>query len=678
MQWKNIKLSGKFSIGFGVVLTLLVLLVGGASLGIGDIVRNAEEVIDGNSLRGDFVQKVVDHLNWAGEVNTLLTNKDVTSLNVQTDPHKCGFGKWYYGDARARAEALVPALKPILKKIEQPHTQLHQSAIAISKAYSNVDPALGAFLREKKVDHLNWMCTLASDITDPTKTKTIAQADAHKCDFGKWLYSSEVTQKAQADPIFGKSLQPIFEPHENLHASVKRINTLLENGQRAEAQKFFNTTVKKYANETLNKIDGVIIWHDNKLAKLEEAKSIYATKTMPSLQSVQSLLDEAKQTISNNIMTDDVMVSEAKNTRFMIIIVGSIAVLLGILAAWIIAKGIITPILKGVSFAQTIEQGDLTSALDVDQKDEIGVLAGALKNMQDKLIQIVSDVQSATENVAAGSEELSASSESLSQGATEQAASIEEVSSSMEEMASNISQNAENAQQTETLASKAATDANESGTAVGQTVEAMKSIAEKISIIEEIARQTNLLALNAAIEAARAGEHGKGFAVVAAEVRKLAERSGTAAAEISDLSSSSVEVAEKAGGMLEALVPDIEKTASLVQEITASSNEQNSGATQINQAIAQLDTVIQQNASASEEMASTSEELSGQGQQLQITMAFFTVNNNGHGRPARRIMATTKRPAALPSAPKTTPPTTSAVGLEMDMDSDSDPDFERF
>ncbi|WFS62338.1 methyl-accepting chemotaxis protein [Pseudodesulfovibrio thermohalotolerans] len=354
----------------------------------------------------------------------------------------------------------------------------------------------------------------------------------------------------------------------------------------------------------------------------------------------------------------------------------ALAFLIGIVLAWVLTRMITRPVLQGVDFAKRMSEGDFTSTLNIDRHDEIGVLAQALNNMVSRLQSVVADVDAATHNVAGGSAELSASSQSLSQGATEQAASIEEVSSSMEQMASNISQNAENARETEALATKAATDARVSGEAVGQTVDAMKEIAEKISIIEEIARQTNLLALNAAIEAARAGEHGKGFAVVAAEVRKLAERSGSAASEISELSSTSVEVAEKAGKMLGHLVPDIERTASLVQEITAASNEQNAGATQINQAISQLDTVIQQNASASEEMASTSEELSSQSQQLQDTMSFFNVGNSGGDR-RKRVQVRAAPAAALPEAGNPESAGTES-GMNLDMGDEGDADFERF
>lgn len=300
-----------------------------------------------------------------------------------------------------------------------------------------------------------------------------------------------------------------------------------------------------------------------------------------------------------------------------------------VVVALVLATGIARPLTKGVEFAQQVAHGNLGATLDVQQRDEVGQLAAALRDMAGRLREIVGDVQSATDNVAAGSEELSASSESLSQGTTEQAASVEEVSSSMEQMAANIRQNAENARATEGMAAGAAQKAQDGGGAVLQTVQAMRDIAEKITIVEDIARQTNLLALNAAIEAARAGEHGKGFAVVASEVRKLAEHSGQAAAEISEVSERSVSVAEQAGELLKELVPEIRKTADLVQEIAAASEEQNAGAGQINQAIQQLDQVIQQNASASEELASTSEELAGQSEQLRRTMGFFHVNGSG-------------------------------------------------
>ncbi|THB71603.1 MAG: methyl-accepting chemotaxis protein [Desulfovibrio sp.] len=323
--------------------------------------------------------------------------------------------------------------------------------------------------------------------------------------------------------------------------------------------------------------------------------------------------------------------------------------------------------------AQRIADGDLSASFDHIHRKS-GIVA-ALDQMIDRLRTVITEVWSASDNVASGSQELSSSAQNMSSGATEQAAAVEQISSSMEEMGANIRQNAENAGQTEKIALAAAKDAQEGGQAVAETVAAMKEIAEKITIIEEIARQTNLLALNAAIEAARAGEAGKGFAVVAAEVRKLAERSGTAANEISGLSASSVQIAERAGELLHKIVPDIQRTSELIQEIAAASNEQNSGAKQVNNAIQQLDGVVQQNASASEEMASTSEELSSQAEQLQANVSYFRFSGGEQkqGAPVHVVKQQPAAKAALPAGDEV-----EEQGVDIDMKDAQDDDFERY
>ncbi|BCH64380.1 methyl-accepting chemotaxis protein [Agrobacterium vitis] len=299
--------------------------------------------------------------------------------------------------------------------------------------------------------------------------------------------------------------------------------------------------------------------------------------------------------------------------------------------------------------ADKIANGDLT--VTTTPRSNVDTLGLALQSMVERLRGVVADALSASDNVSSGSQELSSSSEQLSQGATEQASSAEEASASMEEMAANIKQNADNAAQTEKIARQSSKDAEASGEAVNRAVGAMRTIAEKISIVQEIARQTDLLALNAAVEAARAGEHGKGFAVVASEVRKLAERSQAAAAEISTLSGQTVQVATEAGEMLGRLVPDIRKTADLISEISAACREQDIGASQINEAIQQLDKVTQQNAGASEEMSATSEELAAQAEELQASIAFFKVDGlKAQKKAAQNYTSQPARPAKITTA----------------------------
>ncbi len=346
-----------------------------------------------------------------------------------------------------------------------------------------------------------------------------------------------------------------------------------------------------------------------------------------------------------------------------------------------------------------MSKGIISSNIEEDYAGDFNDIKNSINLMIESLSRFATDVKTAADNVAAGSQQLSTSSEQMSQGATEQAASAEEASSAVEEMNATIKQNADNAQQTEKIALKSSSDAIESGMAVTEAVSAMKDIASRISIIEEIARQTNLLALNAAIEAARAGEHGKGFAVVAAEVRKLAERSQAAAGEIGKLSASSVDVAERAGAMLAKLVPDIQKTAELVQEISAASKEQSGGADQINSSIQQLNKVIQQNAGAAEEMSSTSEELSSQAEQLLKTISFFKSDSGDGkaastfagmvtaGRPERKIQVAhiSKKAQQKPKGPLVVPARAASGGVALDLghnghdrESGKDADFEKF
>ncbi len=407
------------------------------------------------------------------------------------------------------------------------------------------------------------------------------------------------------------------------------------------------------------------------------AASLDAREAYLAVEDAAQTLLEAKASAAKEAVT--VAEAHASGARNVIVIAILVGVALAFFLGVVLARSITRPMALMADAAKGLADGQMDQAIDHRSGDEIGALADAFRTLISNLTSIVTDIQTATDQVAQGSATVSSASEQLSSGATEQAANIEEVSSSMEEMNSSVNQNADNAQQTTAIAEKTAGDAQEGGRAVGETVTAMKEIAQKISIIEEIARQTNLLALNAAIEAARAGEHGRGFAVVAAEVRKLAERSGTAAQEIGTLSTHSVEIAEKAGELLEAIVPGIQKTAELVQEINASSSEQSRGVEQITQAIQQLDDVIQQNASGAEELASTSEELSGQAEQLRDALGFFKLRASGGLRSSSSAGVSRPAPQVDRSARAAEPVHTSSEdhGVVLNLADDDDTEFER-
>ena len=376
---------------------------------------------------------------------------------------------------------------------------------------------------------------------------------------------------------------------------------------------------KSAADEYDNQMEAMLAnWL--KVNDISTKRNDVATQVLANAQETATAGISQTKIIANDT---DTMLGNASTVMIIGLIV---ALVIGAFIATFITRMIVKPIQLGVVFAQQVAKGDLTQTINLDQKDEIGQLASALNFMSKNLNEVLSSISQSSDQVAASSEELSSSSQSMANGATEQAANLEETSAAIEQLVSAIEQNSSNADETNKVANQAASEAEEGGSAVIDTVDAMKKIAEQISIVDDIADQTNLLALNAAIEAARAGDMGKGFAVVAVEVRKLAERSQLAAKEISTLARDSVDRAEMAGALIQKVVPAVQNASNLVQEIAASCNEQSRGASQIRQSVSQLDIVTQQNSASSEELASSSEELAAQAQQMQEVVSRFKLS----------------------------------------------------
>ncbi|MCW8930865.1 MAG: methyl-accepting chemotaxis protein [Gammaproteobacteria bacterium] len=681
MSWKNLKIFSKILLGFSIVLSILIVISSWSYININSMISDGKEVIDGNKLRGNILQREIDHLNWVNQLSQFLNDDNINELELQLDHTKCKLGKWYFGDGRKQAEILVPELKPFLDSLEEPHRHLHESASKIKELYQQADARLPTVLANLEGAHLSWAGQAQNAILTHQNQLGL-QLDPKKCGLGKFMYGPKGQAIKEKNPEFAQLLSRIEPFHNKLHEAGHEIEEALTTNDYDAAINIYQENVVP----ALKGVRGILTtMQETALSQLEgktKANRVFSESTQPLLNQLVDIFHKVNEVTSENILTEDQMVENGLQTRQLVLVLSIVAVILGVIIAVFLARAISKPILQAVGFANTVSKGDLTQMVQVDQKDETGQLINSLGSMVINLREVVSGVLTATSNVSQGSTQLSDSIQNLSSGASEQAASVEETSSALEEMSANVNQNADNAKQTEKMAESASQQAEEGGEAVRHTVTAMKDIADKINIIEDIAYETKILALNAAIEAARAGEHGRGFAVVAAEVRKLAGNSEAAANEISDLAKNSVGISVKAGQMLEEMVPTIKKTADLVQEISASSEEQATGINEINGAMTQLDTVTQNNAALSEELASTAEEMNSQAMSLEDMMSFFTTDNSGSSmnqRQSPKSNGSSKRSAPVAKTRAVARPTqTKNNVLDFEESSDIPDDFERF
>ncbi|WP_224995098.1 CHASE3 domain-containing protein [Cesiribacter sp. SM1] len=496
---------------------------------------------------------------------------------------------------------------------------------------------------------------------------------------GKLLIDMETGQRGFLLTGEEEYLEPYAKGKRQFKKVMQEVKTLVgdnpeqvvrfEEVEELEAQWHQKTgDVEIAAREKINSNTGT---HEEMMALVNRKTG---KKTMDELR---AKLDEIVK-VEKDLMNVRAKAAEetASSSIYTSLIGASLGFIIGLVVAIWIVYSISQSLKKANNAIKAVAEGDLTLKVDKINNDEVGEMLTHLQRMVDKLHQTLMQISMASASITSASQQMNASSQQLSEGASEQASSAEEVSASMEQMAANIQQSSDNAQQTERISLKAAEDIREGSNVVNVTVTSMKEIANKISIIGEIARQTNLLALNAAVEAARAGEHGKGFAVVASEVRKLAERSQQAANEIDVLSKSSVSISEKSGKILEKIVPDIQTTSRLVQEISASSLEQNSGAEQVNSAVQELNKIIQNNAATAEEMAASSEELASQATLLEETISFFKLGNISRTLSSRIAPAKNTAPV---HARKIKSSVAKANGLNLYMDEVAeDAEFERF
>jgi len=657
MRWKDLKIARKLYLGFTAVLVLLAVVNVFNFLSFRSIEEQSDRAQEASDNQAFAIVKEVDHLKWMAQLSALFLDDSVTTVDVETDPHKCGLGQWLYSDEIRHVRTQDARLDGILGRLEEPHKRLHESALKIDQLYVAFDPAMEKLLDDRWTDHLNWI----KDLANSTLSHKVFEGgvDPHQCAFGHWYYGYTAT-----DPEFGGLLKEWEKPHEHLHVSAVDIVEAQRRGQWADAQKVYDSETLPALAELEKCYHRTQSWVSAQANRQRDALAVFHRETNTAVQEVQGVIgdltkyyaeaaaasaDETEQTIGSSISV--------------MLILSGLAVLLGLGAAFLITRGIARPTSRIAEAAEAISQGDVDQQIELHSRDEIGQLAEAFrrliaymkelasgaraiadndltlhvepkseldtlgvafKTMRANLTTMVRQLDDNATQLVSAATEVASSSEQMSRGSKDQTDQMAQISTAIEEMTATIVESSKNAGEAAQNSSAAADTAGTGGQVVSETIKGMQKIAgvvresaesigklaksadqigEIIGVIDDIADQTNLLALNAAIEAARAGEQGRGFAVVADEVRKLAERTGKATGEITGMIKGIQDETTEAVRSMETGIQEVDAGRTLADKAGNSLNE-------IVTMSQRVQDMIQQIATATEEQSSAAEQIS--------------------------------------------------------------------